>query len=433
MRKARERGRRWWVACVWNKHVEDETSKRPPNMARREVDPHLLARAEAVRAEFLRVWVPRYGIRRCHTLLTVLDLLLSRMVRTGQATIPCPERDLVLDCALARPVIRGALHQLDADGWIHLNRTYEPGSSEQGHQSHHASLPEQLPGEQGGEVSHIYPPSSFTPHWLQGPLHQPTTAHLGPRLWHLWLALATTQSPCTLEDVAQAGGWALPDTASLSARQERTVMAGLEQLATAGLARCDAHGHWHALDLDQLADHETEAAQEAYQGRAAAIGAERAAWAQVKAGSGRWHRDRQRAIHRGQVARHLGASRWWAGLSEQERTQRRSEWAARYRTLPPVEQARVKHELAERRQLAGGLTEDQLHQAWLGRLDEAEYHRRAAERTRWYRSLDPEHQRQLAGSVGEPPRAVGHPTTTPLPHHPGVHEPNRAHDSPGST
>lgn len=173
-------------------------------------------------------------------------------------------------------------------------------------------------------------------------------------------------------------------------------MAGLEQLATAGLARCDEHGTWHALPLDQLADHEAEAAQVAYQDRAAAVGAERVAWAEVKAGSGRWHRDRQRAIRRGQVARHLGASRWWAGLSEQERTRRRSAWATRYRTLPPVEQARVKHELAERRQLAGGLTEDQLHQAWVGRLDEAEYHRRAAERTRWYQALDPDHQHQLA-------------------------------------
>ena len=396
--KARAKGRRWWTATVWNRKVEDLTADPPPPAQRHSPDPELVRRIAAHRAAWEAVWVARYPDPRRHTLRRVLDVLLDRMTRTANPRVPCPQRDLVLDTGLSRPTVTAALTVLHDDGWIVLERSFAPRSDRPEDRSHHAVLPERPPtgSPTGRGLSDSLPPSSSTPQPPCTPAALQLAAHLGPRLWHLYLALRSRPDPTSPADVAYRAGWTdRPSPGLLSARTDRTVAAGLDRLATAGLVECDAHGRWSALDLEQASDHTRSAAEDDHQQRQVVIDTERAAYAQVRDGKGTWDRQREAALRRAAVARELGAQRWWQSLDPIEREHRRHEWSQRYRSLPPAQQAQVKTRLAERRQLAGALSEDQLHQTWIASIDQADYHARSAERTRWFRSLDLGTQREL--------------------------------------
>ena len=397
--KARQRGHRWWAAAVWNPAVEALAAAPPPAAPRRAAeDPQLGQLIIELRAAWADCWATRYPDPRRHTLRRVLDVLLDRMVRTASARVPCPQRDLVLDTGLSRPTVAAALEQLHTDGWIVLERSFDPGSGQPDGLSHHASLPERAPAStvQGGGPSSSLPPSPFTPQPVCSPTTLRTAALLGPRLWHLYLALLTSAAPISPPDVAHPAGWtASPTAAGLSSRSARTLTNGLARLAAAGLATCDEHGQWTAFDLEQVSEETRAAAADADQRRRTEVDNERAAYAKVRVGHGRWHRQREAARHRGAVARQLGARRWWDALDPGEREHRRAAWAAHYRALTPAEQHRVKTRLAEQRQTARGLTEDQLHQAWTASIPEPEYQARAAERSRWYQSLDLASQRAL--------------------------------------
>ncbi|MCU0299244.1 MAG: hypothetical protein MUF33_12115 [Candidatus Nanopelagicales bacterium] len=392
--KARTRGRRWWTATVWNRAVDALTATPPPPALRREPDDELRRRITAHRAAWTAVWTSRYPDPRRHTLRRVFDVLLDRMTRSASPRVPCPQRDLVLDTGLSRPTVAGALEELARDGWIVLERSFDPGSATADGRSHHALLTARPPvgSIQGGGLSSPLPPSSSTPQPPRTPPALQLASHLGPRLWHLYLALQSAPTPTTPADVASLAGWA---TGPLSARTARTVAAGLTRLGRAGLAECDEHGQWTPMALDHASETTRSAAQQDHQQRQEVIDAERTAYARVRDGRGSWERERQAALHRGAIARQLGARRWWESLDPVEQAQRRRTWAQRYQTLAPVEQAQVKTLLAQRRQLAGGLSEDQLHETWTASLGQAEYHARSAERSRWFRSLDLATQREL--------------------------------------
>ena len=398
MGKARGQGRRWWQAVVWNRAVLD-VSTTPPAVRRAAVDPALLDRIAAVRTGFLTVWTRRYPDPRRHTLRRVLEVLLDRMVRTGVDTVPCPQRDLVEDTGLSRPTVAGALRQLHEDRWLVVRATFDAHSPDQVARSHHVTLPDPqaLTGVLRGGVPHSLPPSSFTPQPAQSPHHLPTAALLGARVWHLWSALATSDTSLLPHEAASLAGWT-DDAGSLSSRQSRAVLDELSRLASHGLAVCDEHGTWTARPL-QDATHATRTqAEETHQQRQQEIGAERAAYAEVRAGRGRWIRQRDTAHRRGLTARLLGAQAWWARLPEAEQAHRRATWTLRYQDLSPAAQAEFKRAKAEERQQVGALSEDQLHQAWLGTLSEAEYHTRAAERTRWFAGQDRTSQRDLVAA-----------------------------------
>lgn len=396
--KARSKGRRWWVACVWNRAVAD-LRHQPPRPSCRADPAHddLADRIGALRGAFLACWTTCYPDPRRHTLRRVLDVLLDRMIRTGQARVPCPQRDLVADTGLTRPTIAAALDQLHDAGWIVLHRSFDPATDTPEARSHHAQLPDRppRPAPQGGVLSSSLPPSSFTPRPPGSPAPVAVAALLGARVWHLYLALLGRPTSVSPPDVAHDAGWGPPGMQQASARTQRTVLAGLVRLAHAGLAVCDEHGQWTARDLGNLASATAQVAVQAHQHRAEQIGAERVAYTRVRVGRGRWHTQREQAIQRGATARQLGAQKWWTSLNPADQASRRQCWAERYRSLPPAEQGRVKHLLAARRQVAGGLSEDQLHQAWQAGLSETEYHSRAAARTTWYRSLEPRTQLAL--------------------------------------
>jgi hypothetical protein len=169
----------------------------------------------------------------------------------------------------------------------------------------------------------------------------------------------------------------------------------LARLAAAGLAVCDEHGQWTALPVEQATTATLAAAGAEHADRVAVVVGERAAYALVRDRRGVWERQRREAWQRGAVARQLGAARWWASLTPADQQQRRADWTARYRDLSPAEQAQVKTRLAERRQVAGGLSEDQLHEAWTASIPPETYQSRSGERARWFKGLPLRQQREL--------------------------------------
>lgn len=66
MSKARQRGRRWWVACVWNGAVEAATAPPAGSARRAHPDAQLVGRIAGVRAAFLSCWTARYDDPRRH-------------------------------------------------------------------------------------------------------------------------------------------------------------------------------------------------------------------------------------------------------------------------------------------------------------------------------------------------------------------------------
>lgn len=389
--KARAKGRGWWIACVWNPAVTSLVATAPP--ARAATDrPEPPAQVAEARAAFLAAWTS-YPDPARHTLRRVFDVLLDRMTRAGTARVPCPQRDLVLDTGLSRPTVAGALERLAADGWIVLERTFSPGCDQPDGRSHHASLPPHppRPWPVRGGVSPSLPPSSFTPRPPSGPAALSLACLLGPRRWHLYLALHAASAPISPEDLASHAGW----TTAGTPRSRRTILDALSCLAGAGLARVDDDGAWLACEVEMASDTTIRVAEHAHQQQVEAVGAERAAYAEVRAGHGPWHRSREQALERGAAARAAGARRWWDSLDPGEAQQRQQVWAERYRGMPAREQLAFKTRAAEQRQRAGGPSEDELHRAWISSVPEPQYQARAAERTRWYRGLDLDTQRAL--------------------------------------
>ena len=388
MGKARHNGRAWWTAHVWNRAVAYAAAHPAAPLGPQD---YRLAEAvgqagpgsevtEAVRglqAAFLASW-GRYGRDRRHTLRFVLDTVCERMVRTGSATVPCPERDLVIDTGItSRRVLREALAQLDADGWLVLRRSFDPTQDAPGARSHHVSLPESSPAHPT-PVGLPSPPSSFTP------LPAGVRATLGPELWHAWCSLPA-DSPTGLDVLAAGMGSATES--GLSRDQVRTLLGRLQRLAVLGLAVCDEHGSW--VRVNQVSGALLERAQESLARRTAEVAVERAAYALVRAGRGRWAREREQAIARWQTSRYLAARRWFDALPAAEQHRRRSLYQSRFAGLPAARQRQVKDELARRRASAGVVSEDAVRRAWIDSMSPEQYTERVIDRTLEFRALPP--------------------------------------------
>lgn len=386
MAKARGRGRGWWVAHVWNPAVTAAAQAAAPSPAPPvipEIDlrdsaaspdaPLLAHQVARLRAAFLATW-DSYGRDRRHTLRFVLETVLDRMLRSGSRIVPCPERDLVVDTGISsRRLLREALRELDAHGWLVLHRSFAPGSSSPEHLSHHVSLPAELPRIPLQAL--LVPPSSFTP------LPLVVRAALGPTLWHTWTALPS--HPAATPALSRSAG----SGASPTRAQLQVLRARLTRLAGLGLAQVDAEGRWRALDLSGLDPAFAERAKLALAERVAHVTGERAEYDLLRSGVLRRRQLQQAAATRAAAARELAARRWWSQLPEPERRARRQRYAARFASLSVPEQMQVKHQFAARRAAAGAVSEEAVRQAWMDSLSPQEYTSRVIERTLSYRSL----------------------------------------------
>lgn len=430
MSKARSRGRVWWTANVWNRAVADAAAQQSAEHAQqspKRIGPpqpgeEINDAAEAVRAAFLHVWT-RYGRDRRHTLRFVLDTLLDRMIRVGSTTVPCPERDLVLDTGLtSRRVIREVLHQLADEGWLVLHESFNPAMDAPGSRSHHVSLPQALP------ITPTFlpfsgPPSSFTP------LPRALRTHLGPELTHLWLALPPASRPARRADLACPAGLCEPGGPPPTPSQLRTLSRRLQLLAGMGLAACDEHGHWIRLAAVSTKDEVVQAAKAAHARRVNTVSAERAEYELVRAHRGRWAKQREDALARQRTSRHLAAQRWWLGLHPGERAERAAVYQARFASLSLSEQKLLKATLAGRRAAAGVLSEDAVRRKWIDSLTPEVYTRRVIDRTMEFRALPPPLQAAKVAAWAEH-RATWRISRdpAPLPHRDPVRpDPPRSH------
>lgn len=398
MGKARANGRAWWTAYVWNPAVTAVARQTPSSSPQARSSrpqaggPNLdvSTRAHALQAAFLTIW-NRYGRDRRHTLRAVLDAVCARVARTGSATVPCPERDLVLDTGIAsRRALREALAVLDSEGWLQLYRTFDPSRDEPGARSHHVGLPERIPlptPPSGLE----YPPSSYTPLPLR------VRAHLGPTLHHAYLALPR-DTPAACPPLLPLMGLGHPG-APPSQDQLATALARLQSLAALGLATCDEQGCWVAVA--QVPTDLLEAAKDSHAHRAESVADERAAYALVRAGQGRWAHERRGAIERWRATRYHAAQRWFRGLHPAEQDARRSAWQLRFAALPPNRQAQIKQELARRRAEAGVISEDAVRRAWVESISPEQYAERVIERALAFRALAPPIQAAKAAAWAE--------------------------------
>lgn len=424
MGKARRNGRAWWTAYVWNRAVANVAAQAhtmQPQRAGGEptaggVNQDVTATAGAVQAAFLAVW-DRYGRDRRHTLRFVLDTVCARMARTGSAIVPCPERDLVLDTGItSRRVLREALAELDADGWLQLRRSFDPTQNTPEARSHHVELPEQIPTHPGG-VGLRYPPSSFTP------LPSLVRAHLGPELCHTYLALPL-EDPAPCRSLVALMGLASPGSEP-SRAQVGTALGRLQRLAALGLALCDEHGRW--VRVAEIPEELQDAAGQSHAQRSAVVAAERTAYALVRAGRGRWACERQAVMDRWRATRYGAACRWFDALPPDEQHARRSAYQARFAALPPVRQRQVKDELACRRADAGVISEDAVRRAWIEAMSSEQYIERVIERTLAFRALPAPMQAATAAAWAEHRARWGITRDlAPLPHRPAPRGPSAA-------
>ena len=390
------RGRSWWTRYVWNPKVTalagQEQYEGAPAARRAsestEVASEVTERVEAARAAFLAAW-GRYGRDRRETLRFVLEALLDRMARGQSLTVPCPQRDLLLDTALSRPVIASALEQLHDDGWVVLHRSFDPTSDAPEGRSHHVSLPAAPTG--GTPMRLPLPPSTSPP---RSPSHPPLPmgrdlrTHLGPRLFHTWRALPHgAQNPAPVGDLGFPTGLVPTLDSSPSPSQLRTLRARLHDLAVMGLALCDERGRWKALPAEMATSQTIAAAELAHRERTREVSAERAAYAEVRAGRGRWVAERNAVLARARTTRYLAAQRWWTSLSEHERQERRREYQGRFAALAPFEQQQRKDQLAQQRAEAGVVSEDAVRQAWIRSCEPEAYETRVIERTQRFHNL----------------------------------------------
>jgi hypothetical protein len=335
------------------------------------------------------------------------------MVLSCSATVPCPERDLVVDTGLtSRRVLREALAQLEADGWLVLRRSFDPTSDAPEARSHHVSLPELIP-EHPTPVALPSPPSSFTP------LPLGVRASLGPELWHAWLTLRT-DSPTTLAGLVSAMG--SPSEPEPSRDQLSTLAGRLQRLAVLGLAVCDEYGSW--VRVNQISLELLERARESLARRTATVAVERSAYALVRAGRGRWVRDRELAIARWQTGRHIAARQWFDALPAAEQHRRRSAYQSRFAALPIARQRQVKDELARRRVSVGAISEDAVRRAWINSMSPEQFTARVIDRILAFRALPPPLQTAKAASwaehrvqwgISRDPRILPRPVRVPSP------------------
>ncbi|RJK92531.1 hypothetical protein [Vallicoccus soli] len=340
--KARARGRRWWWT-VWNRCVLDAdgwlrdrrataassstgsagtaggagvtggtgvtVADRPARPGAAGAAGGLLEATQRVRAALEAVW-RSWPVRTRHTDVEVLTTVLERMDRVGSCAVPIPQRDLVLDCAVAsRTTVRAALARLQGAGLLQVVPTYQLGTTDT---AHTLALPEQfahrqhlIDAHQPDRTTHeaAHGTSQTSQASLEKPQEQPRGSAVSltgpsrcqpplpagcvppappasPRLplpLRRGLGLPTcsvlrhlpppkteqhTQAGSqvgteagtsgvhrltSLAELAYVAGLLEPGQHGPTARQLRTLREHLRTLAAHGLATVDEHGNWHAV------------------------------------------------------------------------------------------------------------------------------------------------------------------------------------------
>ena len=239
--------RRRWVRWVWNRAVLEDAESSPPRP--RDVP---LERAIAAARERLRSLAWTRTPRARHALLVVGHAVLDRMERTGQARVPVPERDLVLDTGLSdRTTIRAQLRLLGGGVGLLDRDAFDP--RRRAESSFEFEIPPAPAPPEGAGVSQLPPPSRHTP---RRPL---PLVGLPPAAVHLLRVLEESREPAALFRLASQAQLTDSPTAQLTPRQARTVREALTVLAETGLAECSQDGQWRAQRV--LDPHVAQASQ----------------------------------------------------------------------------------------------------------------------------------------------------------------------------
>lgn len=374
MSKARNRGRTWWTAQVWNTVVRrDLESPRLAPAPAPEVAAAVAAARDALQG---RAWM--LPPRQRPSVLLVGHALLDRAARENRLRVPVPQRNLALDTGLSRPVIAEALRLLHGHvGTLHtdvLDRRPD----------HRATTSYEFEIPAVNMVSQTSPPSSHTPvpHGVWAGL--PRTAH------QVWRALELNEDlALNLDDLCVAAQITSTPQEEPTESQRRSTRAALTALAAAGMARCDAEGRWARTTtitpeaLDRAAqDHATAHA---------AIQAERVAY---RGGSGSTWAAQQRAALL-EVEQHY--RRWRAALPHEERIERTAHWQMTYAALSIHEQEQVKGRLAARRRRAG-LDETQRLTGWIDAWTDEQWEQRVTQRAAACATLAPPERAALVAA-----------------------------------
>ncbi|GAB7192806.1 hypothetical protein NUM3379_35150 [Kineococcus sp. NUM-3379] len=403
--KAKAQGLTWWTAYVWNRAVQgaDAWLSTRRGQVERTVAP--LPQTQQARKLLAALWLT-WPARTRHVDREVFTVVLSRMDRLQATAAGIPQRDLLLDCAVAsRTTVRASLKRLQASGLLAVDATYAPGTTST---SHTLRLPDPLPpmpeAAQDSPVAHW-------PTWVRPPLSGPTPSDppqlppplrraLGLPAVHVLSELPRDRDSlgATEEDLARQAGLLEPGQTCPSAQQIRTARRHLRTLGEHGLAAVDEHGRWRATaaaasSLDALG-HELDAQ---VRERVALERAEFRAVVDLEARRARWQEQRRAAQARAAKASRAAQRAWWNGLDPSDQQERAQHRATAFDRLPPEEQAARVATWARTRRLAGEVERDR-HEAWRVSLSPEDVEARSFHRAVGFH-VRPHHERvQLARS-----------------------------------
>lgn len=379
MTKAKHQGRTWWLTYIWNPLVRTAEELKlstaggnpaPPDPT----PPEVHAAVQSARQALTRLmWtVPT---RQRAALLLVGHHLLDRALRDRSLRIPCPERDLQLDCGLGdRKTIRAALARLNGRiGTVHtdcLSHLLKDSTSYE-FEIHGAQT---VGGRQIPPPVFDPPPSPPPPRGIWRVLPRPSHA--------LWRILLTQQAPQPLDDLTVAAGLVDEVTDVPSKSQKATSRAALVALAQAGLAKADEYGNW-VVATRAAAPHVEKEAADAHAEQLQLVVSERAAYRNGGTSTS-WTFGRTQAL-KGARAREKA---WWHSLSPAAREQRSHRLREQFEQMSLTQQAALKTRLADRRCVAGS-NETDAHQDWLTSLPADELAHRSFERARRFQQLSP--------------------------------------------
>lgn len=447
--KAKRLGESWWWT-VWNAAVRAADDWRAEHLGELTaagvdvVDPaagteeQRAARValEGAWARICEVWLGWPAATR-HTDLEVMATIVERCYRLGVTAAQIPQRDLVLDCAVAsRATVRAALDRLVAYGVLEIERTYVEGTTDTANTLRVGTDqgPERGPGSSSSKaepsgVSVISPTCVSHPLPLRPSLPQrralpsPTTA----LAWTLQGAKGGLSEDQLLERCGLLRDG--QDSTSVGAGQRRSLRARLRVLGEEGLAVVDADGRWHAgvrgsAELGAVG-------LEAQESAAAAVRAEREAFRD------RVDQGRRQAIWQAQRAAALARQRkhdiarrraWFEALPQHEREERQATWRDRFTQLSATEQATFKQTKALER-VVTGVVERERYLAWRDSIPNVEMAHRSVARAEVFARLPKPLQVQLVRDWVAHRRDFNLPDPSrwspPLPHA----EPDRPEDA----
>lgn len=387
--KARSRGRRWWWT-TWNRCVLDaDTWLSQHRGALATTPPTVQAVTQHARAVLESVWRSWPALTR-HTDVEIYTVVLNRMDRVGATAVPIPQRDLVLDCAVAsRTTVRAALARLRAAGLLEVDPTYSPGTTDT---AHTLRLPATL--TRPSELTDNSAVSPTGPSRFQPP-HRPAARlslrrSLGLPATTLLRHLPTQPgTPLPLPLLARSAGLVPPEQPDLTAGQRRTIRGYFQSLARAGLAQVDEQGAWLATAQGASAHVSSQGAgpadvrgQRLDQATREQITQERAQFRDAfnpQARAAAWNAQRAKALQRQAQATRARQNAWWNHLEPSERESRRESREAAFARLGPHEQARRKTQWALNRH-QNGEDERARYDAWISAQNSGLFEDRRIER-----------------------------------------------------